>query len=101
MIFLLTVFKECFAQNDNVQDEPRRKIIQVGTLSDYCLTCRRMKLTGFMTVSLLINNHAQIKTNHQRERRARGSRKRLLERPTKIVFRPLTNRSLLPIVDYQ
>ena len=51
---LLTDFKEGLAQNDNVPDEPRRKIIQVGMLSDYGLRCSRTKLTGFMTAPLLI-----------------------------------------------
>lgn len=43
-MFVLTIFKEGIAKNDNVPDEPRRKIIEVSMLSDYGLCCRRIKL---------------------------------------------------------
>lgn len=51
-MFVLTVFKEGIAKNDNVPDEPRRKIIEVSMLSDYGLCCTRIKLTGFITIPL-------------------------------------------------
>ena len=43
-MFALTVLEECNAQNDNVPDEPRLKIIQVGMLISLCT--RRMKNLG-------------------------------------------------------
>ena len=51
-MFVLTVFKKGIAKNDNVPDEPRRKIVEVSMLSYYGLCCRRIELTGFINIPL-------------------------------------------------
>lgn len=78
-MFALTVLEECNAQNDNVPDEPRLKIIQVGMLSYYWPGYQAYEEFG-----------EQIK---------RAAREK--DTPEGRVFRPLSNSLLLLIVNYQ